>query len=241
MNLPVHRTVQPELLDSLPAEDSRAMRSRRDLARINLIMRQSAMMAARLRALPPPETLVDLGGGDARFLLGVARRLEWLEVHAVICDRQNIVGGETRHGFKALGWTCEMRKGEIFDTLESLPRAPSGAPRARGGKGPVYVTANLFLHHFADEELKRLLALAAPRAAAFIAVEPRRSTFALLGARLVGLIGANAVTRHDAVASVRAGFRGRELTALWPQPGWTCQERGHIPFSHCFTATRNAL
>ena len=53
-------------------------------------------------------------------------------------------------------------------------------------------------------------------AKAFVACEPRRSAFALLGARMVFALGANDVTRHDAVASVRAGFRGRELSGLWP-------------------------
>lgn len=202
------------------------MRSRRDLRRINVIMGQAAAMAAGLRKLPPPRTLVDLGSGDGHFLLQVARRLEWLDVTAVLCDRQAIVSEKTRRGFEALQWRCEMRQGDIFQTLEDLE------------PGAV-VTANLFLHHFQDADLKRLLALAAARAGAFVAVEPRRSPFALLGARLVWCVGANAVTRHDAVASVRAGFCDDELTALWPRAGWRLEERGRFPYSHCFTAIKN--
>jgi hypothetical protein len=55
-------------------------------------------------------------------------------------------------------------------------------------------------------------------------------------------LGANDVTRHDAVASVRAGFRGRELCGLWPKsaPGWRLGEHGVFPFTHLFHAGSHA-
>jgi hypothetical protein len=55
---------------------------------------------------------------------------------------------------------------------------------------------------------------------------------------MVFALGANDVTRHDAVASVRAGFRGRELSGLWPAgaAGWRLNERGIFPFTHLFHA-----
>ena len=40
-----------------------------------------------------------------------------------------------------------------------------------------------------------------------------------MGSHLTGVIGANAVTREDAVLSVHAGFNGIELSALWPAFG----------------------
>jgi hypothetical protein len=47
------------------------------------------------------------------------------------------------------------------------------------------------------------------------------------------------VTRHDAVLSVRAGFAGRELSALWPSAdGWKLEERRAGLFSHLFVAHR---
>jgi len=57
----------------------------------------------------------------------------------------------------------------------------------------------------------------------------------------MGLMGCNAVTRHDARVSVRAGFRDDELSRLWPSGGWTLEERGAPPFSHLFVARRDAL
>ena len=101
------------------------------------------------------------------------------------------------------------------------------------------IIANLFLHHFDAAGLKTLLSSVAQRTRMFIACEPRRSGFALVGSRLLGVIGCNDVSRHDAVVSVRAGFDGRELSALWPAgSAWTLREHASGLFSHCFTASR---
>jgi len=217
----IPRKLTPELLDSLPPNDPRAIRSRRDLARINGVMFQHAIMVRALSHLPPPRRIADLGGGDARFMLGVAKRLarHWPGVTLLICDRQDIVSATTRAVFEALGWRCEVRQGDIFRTL---PQAD-------------IITANLFLHHFDDAALARLLALAAGQTKAFVACEPRRNRFAWAAAHMVGVLGANDVTRHDAVVSVEAGFTGRELSALWP-PGWHMREHAAWPFSHVFAA-----
>ena len=104
------RVLTPEILDYLPADDPGAIGSRRDLARINRVMGQGAIMAKALAGFPAPSLLADLGGGDGRFLLGLAKRLakRWPGVRALILDRQDIVGEETRAGFAALGWRIAM-------------------------------------------------------------------------------------------------------------------------------------
>ena len=97
---------------------------------------------------------------------------------------------------------------------------------ATPGKPLDAIVANLFLHHLTDHDLRRLFSLAAARAPLFIACEPRRSRFALGASHLMGLIGCNDVTRHDAVISVRAGFSGSELSAAWPAgEGWSLTEQ----------------
>ncbi|HJR54985.1 MAG TPA: hypothetical protein VJ798_00260 [Rhizomicrobium sp.] len=223
------RRLEAELLDHLPAGDPAAMASRRDLARINLVMRAPAIMAAALSRFPPPKLLLDLGGGDGRFLLRVARQLpEWRGITALVADRQAILDEATQDAFLPLGWRCELRQADIFETLA---RADTGA----------LVMANLFLHHLDDAELKRLFALLAARADGLVACEPRRGPFCLLASHMVAALGANHVTRHDAAASVRAGFTGRELTLLWPSAGWTLEERHALPFSHLFTARRHGV
>jgi hypothetical protein len=98
----------------------------------------------------------------------------------------------------------------------------------------------LFLHHFEGGQLDRLLAAVAARTDRFFACEPKRSWLPLLGSHLVGAIGANSVTREDAVLSVHAGFRDREITAIWPRGGdaWQMREFAAGIFSHCFSARR---
>ena len=223
------RTLEPEILDLLAADDPRARASRRDLARINIIMRQQTIMANQLRALAPPRRLADLGSGDGRFLLGVARRMaaHWPQVTALIVDRQDIVSAQTRADFAALGWQCASVTGDVFAALPHLDAE--------------IITANLFLHHLEGAALRQLLRQAAHQARGFVACEPRRSRTALLASRMVFALACNDVTRHDAVASVRAGFVGRELSQLWPAPGWQMREGLALPFTHCFSAQRDGL
>ena len=195
------RSLEPELLDHLPPDDARAVRSRGDLRRINAIMGNARIIA---RHLGTAQRIADLGGGDGSLLRGLANR-----------RGLKIINVDRIHGL------------DVFDFLAS-PAAPLDA-----------FVANLFLHHLDAAGLRRLFALAAARAPLFIACEPRRSRLALAASRLVGLIGANDVTRHDSVISVRAGFRDRELSAAWPA-GWQLLERPAWPFSHLFVARRDA-
>jgi len=97
----------------------------------------------------------------------------------------------------------------------------------------------LFLHHFADHQLARLFGLLAKCCRAVVACEPARARLALGGVALLPLIGCNHVTRHDARVSVRAGFRGHELSALWPaHDGWELNESRAGLFGHRFVARR---
>jgi hypothetical protein len=177
-----------------------------------------------------PRFILELGGGDGSFILKVAQALarNWPGVRVTLLDRQPVVTEETREAFQAIGWNVEVVTADVFAFLEA----------AAGTQADV-VTANLFLHHFPDARLRRVLAMAAAIAPRLVACEPRRSAWALGASRLLWAIGCNDVSRHDAAASVRAGFRGTELSALWPrQQGWRLSERPAGPFSHAFVARR---
>jgi len=76
------------------------------------------------------------------------------------------------------------------------------------------VLANLFLHHFENEKLKGLCGLLANKTDLFVACETRRSRLSLTACHFLGLIGCNAITRHDAMVSVRAGFVEDELSGF---------------------------
>jgi hypothetical protein len=225
------RQVQREWLDELPADNPRAVRSRRDLIRVNTLMLQPGIMARALlshHAGKVPRTLLDLGSGDGTFMLRVARLLarRWSGISVMMIDRQDIVSKATRDEFAALGWRAETVLGDLFEMLEGnrLPNVDA-------------ITANLFLHHFADAPLAQLLSRLAPLAPLFVACEPRRGALPLLASRMLWVIGCNDVTRHDSTISVQAGFTDSELSAIWPQRGdWELDERPARLFTHCFVA-----
>ncbi len=222
------------MLDLLPQGDPRAIRSRQDLRRINWVMATRSILCRGIDAATrgrPPRRIVELGAGDGILLLQLARRRAstWPGVEATVVDRQDLIASETRQGFAALGWTLRVVARDVFDWIDETDPVPYDLS-----------LANLFLHHFAGEELRRLLSGIAARSTAFVASEPRRAATALFGSHLVGLLGCNAVTRNDAVLSVHAGFRDAELTASWPEThAWQIDEYPAGLFSHCFLATRN--
>jgi hypothetical protein len=231
MGLP--RSIEPELLDHMPADDQAAVQARRDLKRVNAIIRQSSLMAPILAGQWPhaaPRTILDLGAGDGTFMLSVARRLaaRWPGVTVTLLDRQSVVSRETQVAFADLGWKLETVAADVFDHLDRIK--PPGVD---------IITANLFLHHFTPKQLTRLLSLAARAAPLVVACEPRRSKFALRVSRLLWAIGCKEVIRHDGIVSVRAGFSGTELSALWPdRERFDLQEYAARLLTHCFVARR---
>jgi hypothetical protein len=232
MNLP--RNVHPETLDHLTESDPRAVRSRADLRRINRIMGTRAIMTRAMRDMvAAPRRIVELGAGDGTLMLGIARALarRWPGVHLTLLDRQDLVTRQTLDAFHALGWQPERCVADVADWLAQ----PAGDRHD-------LILANLFIHHFEDRQLASMLGAIAQRTDAFFICEPRRAWLPLAGSRLVGLIGANAVTREDAVLSVHAGFTGKEISALWPrqEPAWRLAEYPAGLFSHCFFAVRGS-
>lgn len=224
------RQVEPEILDALPSDDPAAIRSRKELRRINWVMAQARVMARALAAHAPAagiRSIVDLGSGDGTFMLAVARLLarRWPAVTVTLLDRQTRPSPETIAAFAGLGWTARAAEADAIAYL-------------KGGERFDAATANLFLHHFNGEPLAGLLRFIAGSTNLFVACEPARSQLALLGSRLVWFLGSGPVTRHDAVASVRAGFSGKELSARWPADGWRLDECRAGPFAHRFVATR---
>ena len=211
---PASRVLQPELLDTLPPSNPDAQHSRRDLRKLNWIMGHYRLM---LRMMQGADfgTLIDLGSGDGQFASALSRKLN-RPCKLVLVDQQRVPGAPP-----------DLILSDVFSFLEQLERKPLTA-----------IMANLFLHHFRDNSLQELFALIAGRADYFFACEPRRSRLSLAAIKLLPLIRCNPITRHDAAASIRAGFLGQELRALWPGPaGWSVTEHEGGFASHCFRAT----
>ena len=227
------REIESELIDELPADDPRAMRSRRDLRRVHRWMGHTGIMARALNAAFTdriPGSIVELGAGDGTLLLGLAKRLalRWNPMRVVLVDRQRLLTSQTKAEFEAMSWHVESVEMDVFDWLE------------RPNPEACDVTiATLFLHHFREGDLRRFLSLAARQTGFFLACDPERAYFSLCGASLLGLIGGNYVTRHDGKISVRAGFVENELSDLWPAgEDWRLVERQAGLFTHCFAAQR---
>lgn len=225
------RIVQSEILDRLSPDDPRAIRSRQDLRRINRLMGNHHLMADALQKTfynNPVKRITEIGSGDGEFLFRVAQKItpRWPNVEATLIDLQKNISEETLAAFASLDWHAEAVVADVFD----WPQIESDA-----------VIANLFLHHFNDEQLAGLLRMISLRGKSFIAIEPRRAGWPLFCSRWLRAIGCNEVTCHDAVVSVRAGFCDDELSALWPEKqGWQLTERRAGAFSHLFIAQKTS-
>ena len=229
----VNRVVLPELLDVLPPRDAAALRSRRDLRRVNAWMRHPQIMARALRENLPgraAQCLVELGAGDGHFLLSVAARAHgrWPDTQAILVDQLEVLDARARDGFRRFGWHARAEISEAAEWLRQARPQPAQT-----------ILCNLFLHQFQTEPLAELLRLAADSSRMVIALEPRRSWLPRCCGRLLWAIGCGPVTRHDARISIRAGFAGDELSALWPDKrNWRLTEQPAGLFSHLFIARR---
>jgi hypothetical protein len=226
------RRVEAETLDHLAEDDPHAIRSRRDLRRINRIMGNLSILDSLLSEslLRAPSHIAELGAGDGSLLLRLAKRKarKWPGVTLTLVDRQDLMSAQTRAAYADLGWTARAAVMDVFVWLEREDHPRYDA-----------VVTNLFVHHFEGDALSRLFRRIAQITDCFIACEPRRARVALIGGHLVGVIGANDVTRRDTVLSVRAGFRDGELSACWPKDDrWQLSEMDARLFSHAFAAVR---
>lgn len=195
------RTLQPELLDSLPPDHPDALHSRRDLRLINRIMGNHRWFSRTLPSL--------LRSGEAALELGAGT-------------------GELGHRLAASDVTVDGL--DFVPRPSAWPGSRAwhvSDLRAFAGYGRyAAVLANLILHHLTDAELAALGAKLACTARVVVASEPTRSrTSQRLFAFVSPLFGANHVTRHDARVSIAAGFRDDELPRLLGlNPAeWDCQ------------------
>ncbi len=229
----MERIVLPELLDRLPPQDQSALRSRRDLRRINAWMRHPRVLAGVLQKHLAGQTarhIVELGAGDGHFLLSVAGRLRthWPGATATLVDRLDALDPQTCEQFKRLGWNVRAETADASAWLRQPASKTTGT-----------VISNLFFHQFRAAPLAELLRLAANSSRLVIALEPRRGWLPRLAGRLLWVIGCSPVTCHDGRISIRAGFSGGELSALWPdKKNWDLVERPVGLFSHLFIARR---
>ena len=192
----LEREVVPEILDSLPADDPEAVRSRRDLRRIDGLMGNSRWILSALSELPREGDVHELGSGEGGLLGRLAEA--GFEAHGYDLAPRPLGLPES------VGWQqCDLLKSD--DSFHGA------------------VVASLFLHHFEEADLAHLGRRLA-RADLLAFAEPLRCGLALAGGyALVPFVGR--VTRHDMMVSIRAGFRPGELPrALGLSENWVVEE-----------------
>jgi hypothetical protein len=183
----MQRSLEPELLDSLPPEHPDALHNRRDLRLTNAIAGNHRWFERTLpRLMQPRERALELGAGTGELGVRLARR----GVAVDGLDRWPRPGG----------WPAE-REWHVRDL------------RTFGGFDDYEVICgNLIFHQFSNAELAALGEKIRPSARVIVACEPARRRFSQTLFRVLGpVLGANHVTLHDAHVSIAAGFRDDEL------------------------------
>ncbi len=180
--------MKPEILDSLDANDPAAIRSRKDLRRINWFMRGEAWILQKLASVENLSKVVEIGAGDGYLATKIKKQFPDVEVIAIdLIDRPEGVSADVK-------WRSEdVIKSDCFDS-------------------DTVVIANLFIHHLDNEDLYNLGEKISD-CRAIIMAEPHRYWFSkLLGYLIFPIV--NHVTRHDMILSIDAGFRFGELAGL---------------------------
>ncbi len=185
----MQRTLEPELLDSLPHTHPDALHNRRDLRITNAILGNHRWLRRLLPGLMRPgERVLEIGAGTGELGLSLQRaglQLDGLDLWP-----------KPNHWVETAAWHVgDLR---TFDGYQSYAG----------------IVGNLIFHQFSDEDLRALGAKLQRHARVIVACEPHRRRISQLLYRTLGpLFGANHVSLHDAHVSIAAGFRDDELPA----------------------------
>jgi SAM-dependent methyltransferase len=183
----MHRTLAPEILDSLPPHHPDALHNRRDLRLTNAVLGNHRWLARTLRPLlRPGSRVLELGAGTGELLQRLASKgiaAEGLDLWPV-----------------PPGWPTRLWH---MADLRTFDYSSWDA-----------IIGNLIFHQFTGPELAALGERIQLQARVIVAAEPaRRRLSQVLYRTLAPLLGANHVSLHDAHVSIAAGFRGMELPA----------------------------
>lgn len=211
------RVVEPEIIDQLPPDHPDVIRSRTDLKVINFLMGNERWIARQIAlfARPRSEGVIEIGAGEGTLLARLAKRFPGIPLTA--CD----LAPRPESLPETIAW-------DRRDVFESLADCSGGI-----------LAANLFLHHFENDELERFR----PHLDKFEVIcvnEPYRTQQTILDAQFM-LPFVGRATKHDMIVSIKAGFLRGELPERLGLNGreWTVREetswRGGIRMLACRT------
>jgi ubiquinone/menaquinone biosynthesis C-methylase UbiE len=203
-----------ELLDAGEGTDEDVARNLSDLRRINRLLGGTKVVLGALSSyLNASDTeqvsLLDVGTGSADIPTAVARWCESRRIKPLIAaldiSDRNLRIARTRLG---IGAQIELVRADSL----SLPFAERSFD---------FVTASLFLHHFQDEDVVRLLAdFSRVARRAIIINDLVRNLIPYYFARLTGpVLATSFLTRNDGPVSVLRGFTADEMRSLAERAG----------------------
>lgn len=187
----MQRLVEPEIIDQLPPDHPDVARSRRDLRMINFLMGNERWISRKIALHPGPlgRGVLEIGAGEGTLLKRLAAKHPGIPLCG--CDLAPRPAGLPAR----IAW--EQR--DVFEVLASMEA---------GG----VLAANLFLHHFKDEELPAFGPLL-EKFEVLAINEPYRTAQAMADARIIlPLVGR--ATKHDMIVSIRGGFALGEMPRL---------------------------
>ena len=133
------RKVSNELLDHLDAEDPEAIRSRKDLHKINLFMGNMRWIKKQIEQLTKRSesslNVIEVGAGDGQFLESLIQN-----------KNLNLTGIDIQPRPKSISNEVDWIQENVLE-METVPQKNSD---------PVAVICNLILHHFSDDQLFKL-------------------------------------------------------------------------------------
>lgn len=194
-----HRDVRPEALDSLPVNDPVAQRVRSEIELFSTLMGNHRWLLRRLRsAYEPGWRVLELGAGNG----ALGERM----VSSGIWPAEDIIGMDVTSRPALLPAEATWKQGDIM--TDPLPDAE-------------VIVTSLLLHQFTREQLRQLGARIPASCQMIFAVEPSRYRFPLWTGHVVAwTLQMHAVTIHDMILSVHAGFRKNELADDLALSGW---------------------
>jgi ubiquinone/menaquinone biosynthesis C-methylase UbiE len=200
------RRYDKEIMDDFSITDSRIAQALDELHTINVWLgggstsrdgiRELLGSASKGNEINKPVTILDVGsGGSDHFHIRSAEHpmdVVSVDINAGVCRYLKV---------------HEPSRSIVCADAAALPFAPDSVD---------IVHASLFLHHFTEEEIERLLSAFLLIARRGVVINDlRRSRLALAGIGLLTrLFSKSAMVRNDAPLSVKKGFLRNELLAL---------------------------
>jgi 2-polyprenyl-3-methyl-5-hydroxy-6-metoxy-1,4-benzoquinol methylase len=198
------RSNTPELMDDLALPKSALQAALADLKKVNTLLGGHAVGIAGLKPFLSPAAeshILDIGCGDGEFLRQLhkycAKKGYKVRLTGWDCNPESLESG-TKKKSKEPSIIYELR-----DVLK-FPELP---------KGDLIIICNLFLHHFTDEEiLKMLRHWSNSGCKAIVINDLDRNPLAYYLFRLFGVIFMKSkIAVHDGLISIQRGFRRVDL------------------------------